>query len=65
MIEIIFTKFGLNYENFIQIDSGLLRPGDPIRIVSNPHRLKKELSWRPQLSFEELIARCISYKVKS
>ncbi len=65
MIEIIFTKFGLNYEDFIQIDSGLLRPGDPIRIVSNPGRLKKELSWKPQLSFEELIGRCISYKVKS
>ena len=65
MVEIIFTKFGLNYENFIQIDSGLLRPGDPIRIVSNPLLLNKELSWKPQLSFEELIERCISYKVKS
>ena len=65
MIEIIFSKFGLNYENFIQIDSNLLRPGDPIRIVSNPILLKKELSWKPQLSFEELIDRCVTYKVKS
>jgi len=65
MIEIIFSKFGLNYENFIQIDSNLLRPGDPIRIVSNPVLLKKELSWKPQLSFEELIDRCVTYKVKS
>tara|TARA_B100000900_G_scaffold415333_1_gene444836 strand:- start:1804 stop:2772 length:969 start_codon:yes stop_codon:yes gene_type:complete len=65
MIEIIYTKFGLNYENFIQIDSGLLRPGDPIRIVSNPLLLNKELSWKAKLSFEELIDRCIRYKLKS
>ena len=65
MIEILFSQLELNYEEYIQIDKSLIRKGDPIRIVSNPSRLINELSWKPKLSFEELVERCLSYRLKN
>ena len=65
MIEILFSQLELNYEEYIKIDKSLLRKGDPIRIVSNPSRLINELSWEPKLSFEELVERCLSYRLKN
>ncbi len=65
MIEILFSQLELNYEEYIKIDKSLIRKGDPIRIVSNPSRLINELSWKPKLSFEELVERCLSYRLKN
>jgi len=65
MIEILFSQLELNYEEYIQIDKSLIRKGDPIRIVSNPSRLINELSWKPKLSFGELVERCLSYRLKN
>ena len=59
LVQIIFEHFNLDVEEFIEVDSANLRPGDPLEIVSDPSKIKDELNWETSLGFEDLILRCI------
>ena len=59
LVRIIFEHFNLDVEEFIEVDSANLRPGDPLEIVSDPTKIKDKLNWETSLGFEDLILRCI------
>ena len=59
ILNLIFDSKNLYWEEFVQIDSSLLRKGDPISLISNPSKLKQKINSNQTLSFEELINRCI------
>ena len=59
LVQIIFEHFNLDVEEFIEVDSANLRPGDPLEIVSDPSKIKNKLDWETSLGFEDLILRCI------
>ena len=60
LVRIIFENFNLDPEEFIEVDSANLRPGDPLEIVSDPSKIKDKLNWETNLGFEDLILRCIN-----
>ena len=60
LVRIVFEYFDLDPKEFIKIDSNNLRPGDPLKIVSDPVKIKEKLNWETKLGFEDLILRCIS-----
>ena len=64
MAKIVFSYFDLDLDNYLKINKSLLRKGDPVRVVSNPSKLKEELLWKPKLEFEDLIYRCIKKGIK-
>lgn len=57
IVEIIFSFYGLNLENHIIVNPKLLRTEDPLRIVSDPTKLKNTLGWSPELSIVQLLER--------
>jgi GDPmannose 4,6-dehydratase len=59
LISIIFNFYGLNWQDYVDVDSNLLRKKDPEKIYCNPERLINELNWKPEYSFEQLVERCI------
>lgn len=59
LISTVFDFYGLEWEKYVEVDSSLLRAGDPEKIYSDPSRLTKELGWKPKYNFEQLIERCI------
>ena len=59
LIDFVFDYFGLNPEKYIEIDEKILRPNDPLKIVSDPSLINRELNWRTAISIEKLIKRCI------
>jgi len=63
IITIVFDYFEINKEERVVIDESLLREGDSNYIVSNPSKIKSELSWETKLSFEDLILRCIESRI--
>ena len=65
LLNITFSQFDLDYMDFTQVDSSLLRKGDPESIISDPLRLKNKLSWVPKLDIEQLIYRCTSFKLNN
>ena len=58
-ISLVFDHFNLNWNDYIEVDSSLLRAGDPEKITCDPSRLIKELNWKPEYTFENLVERCV------
>ena len=63
VLDIAFSSLDLNFRNYINVDSTLLRKSDPEIIVSDPTKLKSDLGWAPKLTIEDLIYRCMESKL--
>ena len=63
MVSQIFSYFDLDYTKHTIIDDSLLRKGDPEVIISNPNKIRTKLGWKNKVSFEELVNRCIKFKL--
>lgn len=60
--ELVATAFdcvGLNWEQYVKVNPGLLRSDEHFQLVANPAKAKQNLQWEPQVSFEELIAKMV------
>ena len=64
LIQIVFNYFDLNWEKYTDIDESLLRKGDPKIKISDPTKIFNEFGWKTQVSFEDLIIRCIEKRLK-
>ena len=63
ILNIVFKYFNLDWEEHTNIDEKLLRKGDPTKIISNPTLIYKELSWETKLNLEDILLKCIKYKL--
>ncbi len=50
-----FGAVGLEWEQYVESDPALLRPGEPDRLVGNPARARERLRWHPTVSFADMI----------
>jgi GDPmannose 4,6-dehydratase len=56
MCRIAFSHVGLNYEDHVKIDPGLLRPAEVEVLLGNPAKAREKLGWTATTTLEELIA---------
>ena len=63
IVEIVFDRFNLDINKYIDVDESLIRKGDPKSIVSNPLKIKKELNWSAEVTFENLVNICIDSRI--
>ncbi|HEX8206060.1 MAG TPA: GDP-mannose 4,6-dehydratase [Solirubrobacteraceae bacterium] len=55
-VEIAFDQAGLgDWEPYVQLDPGLVRPAEVDHLIGDSAKAERELGWRPQTSFEQLI----------
>ncbi len=55
-VRIAFEAAGLgNYEPYVRLDPRFMRPAEVDLLIGDPSRARKELSWSPHVSFEELV----------
>jgi GDPmannose 4,6-dehydratase len=55
--EIAFAEAGLgNYEQYIKIDPSFVRPAEVDHLIGDPAKAARDLGWRPQTTFAELIS---------
>jgi GDPmannose 4,6-dehydratase len=50
-----FEAVGLDYRAYVRTDPGLMRPGQPTRLLANPAKARGRLGWKPTMSFEGLV----------
>ena len=62
IVEHIFSSYKLNWENHINIDSNILRSGDPLSIISDPQKLVFHIDWKPEYDIFKTIDRMIHFK---
>ena len=53
--DIAFSHVGLNYRNFIEIDSKWDRRVDLIELCGDSKKIRNELGWQPTINFEQLV----------
>jgi GDPmannose 4,6-dehydratase len=54
--EVAFDEAGLGgYEQYVMIDPSFVRPAEVDHLIGDPAKAARDLGWKPQTSFEELI----------
>jgi GDPmannose 4,6-dehydratase len=56
LVDLAFAQAGFDYRDFIEIDSGLLRPAEVFHLRGDSTKARRELGWQPTVSFEQLVA---------
>ncbi len=50
-----FECLGLNWESYVKIDKSLLRPAEVDLLIGDSTKARKNLGWKPSISFEQLV----------
>src|SRR6202171_3481117 len=54
--EVAFDEAGLgDFEGYVVIDPAFVRPAEVDHLIGDPSKAERDLGWKPQTSFEELI----------
>ena len=53
--DLAFKLAGLNYQDYVKTDPAFLRPAEVDQLLGTPAKAQKELGWKPEVSFEEMI----------
>jgi GDPmannose 4,6-dehydratase len=56
LVQIAFDRAGLDWEKYVKIDPAFIRPAEVDLLIGDPAKAKKQLGWKPKVSFEEMIS---------
>jgi GDPmannose 4,6-dehydratase len=56
VVELAFATVGLDCAAYVKRDPRLMRPAEPMRLVGDASKAAKLLGWKPEISFEDMIA---------
>ncbi len=60
-----FQVIGIeNWEEFLTIDSALVRPADVISLVGDSSKAREILKWSPTVSFESMVKRMVDFDLE-
>ncbi len=55
LCEVAFSRVGLNYEDYVEIDPKFFRPAEVELLLGDASKAKRELGWEPNVTFKGLI----------
>jgi GDPmannose 4,6-dehydratase len=54
--QVAFEEAGLgDFEQYVKLDPAFMRPAEVDHLIGDPSKAERDLGWKPQTSFEELI----------
>ena len=60
-----FAHVGLNYKDHIVIDQKLMRPAEVDTLLADYSRAKKNLKWKPKISFDDLVINMVEQDLEN
>ncbi len=63
-LELVFSKLGLNWKEFVEFDPRFLRPSEVDALCADNTKIKKITGWEPQVSFDQLVEGMIDFDMK-
>ena len=63
-VRIAFKHVGLNYKNYVKTDKRLFRPAEVDLLKADFSKAKKELKWKPEISFKKLVTNMVDSDLK-
>ncbi len=55
LVEIAFSHAGLDWQKYVVIDPAFIRPAEVDLLKADPAKARKELGWKPAVSFDALV----------
>lgn len=62
--EIAFSTLGLDYKKYVRVDPKLLRPAEVDFLIGDSSKIRRELGWQPEVSFEELVKMMVEHDLE-
>ena len=64
LLELAFGHVGLNWRDYTTQDDRFMRPAEVDLLIGDSSKARQKLGWRPEVSFEELIAMMVESDLK-
>ena len=64
LLEVAFGCAGLDYREYVEIDTGLFRPAEVAHLLGNSSKAREQLGWVPEVRFEELVGMMVDSDVE-
>ncbi|MBD2725438.1 GDP-mannose 4,6-dehydratase [Nostoc sp. FACHB-892] len=64
LVECAFSCVGLNWQDYVSVDPAFYRPDEPVQLVGCIDKIKAEIGWQPQYSFNQLVELMVDYDLK-
>lgn len=58
-VELAFSSVGLDWQKYIATDPELYRPAEVELLIGDPAKAMRQLNWRHEVSFEQLVAEMV------
>jgi GDPmannose 4,6-dehydratase len=55
LVQVAFDRAGLDWEKYVKLDTAFIRPAEVDLLIGDPAKAKKQLGWKPKVSFEQMI----------
>ena len=65
LIEIAFSAVGLKWEDHVVSDPAFFRPAEVDLLIGDPSKAKKQLNWKHDLSFKQLVEMMVASDLKT
>src|SRR6187455_505594 len=56
LVEAAFGHIGLDWQKHVRTDPSLIRPAEVDHLIGDASKARKNLGWKPSISFEQLVA---------
>jgi GDPmannose 4,6-dehydratase len=64
LVEVAFGHAGLEWQQYVRVDPGLLRPAEVDHLIGDASKAKRVLGWQPDVTFEALIQMMVDEDIK-
>jgi GDPmannose 4,6-dehydratase len=59
LVEVAFGSAGLDWKRYVVQDPALTRPAEVDSLIGDPSKARRQLGWRPEVDFPELVRRMV------
>jgi GDPmannose 4,6-dehydratase len=59
LVEVAFGSAGLDWKRYVVQDPALTRPAEVDSLIGDPSKARRQLGWRPEVDFAELVRRMV------
>jgi GDPmannose 4,6-dehydratase len=63
-VETAFTFAGLDYREHVKVDQKFFRPAEVDLLLGDPGKARRELGWKPKVSFDDLVKMMVEHDLK-
>ncbi|MDD1415662.1 GDP-mannose 4,6-dehydratase [Dolichospermum sp. ST_con] len=64
LVDCAFKYVNLNYQDYVSIDPDFYRPDESIQLVGSIDKIRAQIGWEPQYSFENLVESMVENDLK-